>query len=437
MKLIFAALIFLFSVTAWSQTEYLVTDIQIQGANRTNISWLKNYLGYTLPAKISQEDLERIKKKLLSTMVFSAVEVGFVPVPTSPNQHVLFILIEEKWTTIPVIRGAYGGGTPFRVLGIYDIHTFGRLWTVGAETHQYGSAPMGGVVWARAPKLMQGRYEFGLEYWRQYRERSIYDDEDEKIGSLQSSWLAVRTFYLAPLRQANSLFDSNLKGGVDLRFRNESPNRYQANNDNVTQKSPTGISIHRKPIQQFSLLGRIVQDNMQVNNVLMDGIRMIGSAGPLVEGDKIFGNAEFEGFYFLQALATWNFAVHYFVGQTTSESLESQYFLGGLESVRGIPDGALYGNRAAYTNLELRNVMVKMKYCWIQPILFLDVGGAGQRWGDLSESARSSVGTGVRLITPQIHRFGVRIDYGWSIDQPGTSGLTIGMNQFFDPYKPL
>jgi hypothetical protein len=51
----------------------------------------------------------------------------------------------EKWTTIPVIRGAFGGGTPLLVAGLYDIHSFGSLWTLGAEARKYLRFGMGKV----------------------------------------------------------------------------------------------------------------------------------------------------------------------------------------------------------------------------------------------------------------------------------------------------
>jgi hypothetical protein len=30
-----------------------------------------------------------------------------------------------------------------------------------------------------------------------------------------------------------------------------------------------------------------------------------------------------------------------------------------------------------------------------------------------------------------------RIDYAWAVDGSGARGIAAGMNQFFDPYKPL
>jgi hemolysin activation/secretion protein len=126
-----------------------------------------------------------------------------------------------------------------------------------------------------------------------------------------------------------------------------------------------------------------------------------------------------------------------FAGQTAHHSLQNQYFLGGFDSVRGLPDGAVIGNRAAYSNLEFRLITYKLKYMWFQNVVFFDSGSAASEWKYLGESTRACAGVGVRMSIPQIYRMMGRIDYAWSVEGKKTKGITIGLNQFFDPYKPL
>ena len=158
----------------------------------------------------------------------------------------------------------------------------------------------------------------------------------------------------------------------------------------------------------------------------------------MFEPGVVSSTTESEAFYY--RYMPWgkiNIAAHYKIAQTTSDSLESQYFLGGFDSIRGLPDGALFGNRAAYGNFELRRIMFKSRYLWLQSVLFSDFGGAGRRWQQAKDSARSSAGVGLRISVPQIHRLILRLDYAWSLDRPGTSGFSAGMNELFQPYKPL
>ena len=74
---------------------------------------------------------------------------------------------------------------------------------------------------------------------------------------------------------------------------------------------------------------------------------------------------------------------------------------------------------------------------WIQSVLFADGGFAENQDFSLRETWTKSAGIGFRFAVPQINRMMFRIDYAWSLDGSGTQGITAGMNQFFQPYKPL
>ena len=112
-------------------------------------------------------------------------------------------------------------------------------------------------------------------------------------------------------------------------------------------------------------------------------------------------------------------------------------FLGGLDSVRGVPDGAIYGNHATYTNLEVRHLSYKWRYAWLQTVGFIDAGGAGTSWNKLNDVARTALGVGFRISIPQVYRLSFRFDYAWSIDGSNSKGITAGLNELFQPYPPL
>lgn len=405
----------------------------VLGAKRTDIHWLRSYLGYDFPVGLSDEDFLTIRSKLLTTEVFTDVKVRAEPVKGSRDHYELVIELNEKWTNIPVLRGAYGGGTPFTVLGTYDTHTLGRLWTVGAEAQRYGNAPWGSVVWARAPRFLQGYHEVGIEYWRQFRIRSIYDHNDDKQGELRSDWSMARVMFMAPTPVTREW-----KVGLDMRYRQEAPIHYQAEEEHENSPPPRGIRLTDDKSRQFNPMFRTIYDDMSVENLFHNGYRLIGNIGPVFEKSETHSRFEIEAFDFYWFPGTqFNLGLHAFLGQTTSDSLENQYFLGGFESVRGIPDGVIYGNRAFYTNVELRHLSYRFKYTWVQSAVFTDFGGAGPDWLEAKESVRSSLGVGLRFAVPQIYRLLFRLDYAWSLDKAGTSGISLGMNQFFQPYKPL
>jgi hemolysin activation/secretion protein len=184
-------------------------------------------------------------------------------------------------------------------------------------------------------------------------------------------------------------------------------------------------------------LGVLIHDDLAVENLSMEGTRLVVRAGPQFEQSSTQARVEAEVFRFWLSSEGWNLAAHVFAAQTSARTPDAQFWLGGLDSIRGVPDGAVYGTRAAYTNLELRKVTHRWRYLWMQPIVFFDAGGAGADWASARVDARSSVGTGVRFSIPQVYRLVVRADYAWSLDKPGKSGFSAGFNQFFQPYIPL
>jgi hypothetical protein len=417
-----------------------VIGLNVVGSKRTNITWMMRYLGLHFPSQLRQRNVVEIEQRLLTTEVFVSVGAKLIPTKVDPKSFILEIDLNEKWTTIPVVRAAFGGGTPLAVVGIYDTHAFGSLWTLGGELQRYGTAPWGGVVWARAPRAVDGRYVHGIEVWRQFRVRTAYDDHDEELGTIRSDWSMLRILLLAPFQLANVLTGSrNWRGGLDLRLRNEAPSTYNISTDASSEEVPDGIRLSNEYTRQVHGLLNLVYDNMQADQQFeYSGLRLTALSGPMFENDTVTSRSELEAFLFYYH-QPWRstFASHGFIGQTTNNSVASQYFLGGFESIRGIPDGAVYGTRASYFNFEWRYISAKWRYLWLQNVAFVDTGGAGQDWQEMGDNYRSSIGTGVRLAVPQVYRLMFRIDYAWSLDQPGTSGITAGMNQFFQPYKPL
>jgi hypothetical protein len=224
---------------------------------------------------------------------------------------------------------------------------------------------------------------------------------------------------------------------VDARWRREAGSSYEARANAPDSASPSSITFSSTPTDRLMPLGVLIHDDLAVENLSMEGTRLVVRAGPQFEQSSTQARVEAEVFRFWLSSEGWNLAAHVFAAQTSARTPDAQFWLGGLDSIRGVPDGAVYGTRAAYTNLELRKVTHRWRYLWMQPIVFFDAGGAGADWSSARADARSSLGTGVRFSIPQVYRLVVRADYAWSLDKPGKSGFSAGFNQFFQPYIPL
>lgn len=420
------------SPPALADDGYRIADVELIGVKRTNKHWLVEYLGLKLPQVVSDAQLGTFARKLLTTAVFTNVTITVRPTSETSPDHIMVIVLDEKWTTIPVVRGAYGGGTPLTVLGVYDTHSFGKLWTLGAESRKYGDAPAGFVTWARAPRWLEGNHVLGIELWQEFRVRSIYDKNDTELGTFNTDTKRIRALFAHPLPI------SNWQAGLDLKTSFDAPTTFAPAEDATITAAPSSIALSNVKEQQVSPMARLVYDDINIDNLDHDGWRFIASAGPQFSSKR--GNsarAEAELFNYQLMGNNFNLAAHALVGQSTDTALASQYFLGGLDSIRGIPDGAVYGARAAYANIELRHLTQRWRYCWLQTVAFVDAGGAASEWRKVGAQARSSAGVGLRIAIPQIYRLIFRIDYAWSLDGSGSQGFAAGLNELFQPYPPL
>ena len=425
---------------------YKVVELVVTGAERTDKQWLTAYLDLPFPSLMTREEALRVGRKLMTTGVFRDVKVLFEPHPGASDAYDLHVHLEEKWTTIPVVRAVFGGGIPLRVFGMYDIHVMGRLLTLGGEMRQYGSAPPGYVLYWRNPRAESGRSYFGAEVWREFRDRWIYDSKGALAGDLLTNMTWVRTRFFRPFGGEWGDAQGAWRYGLDTEVAVEARPQFKPKEDSESPRldfptradaPPSGVGI---PLQKWAIgriLPSLIYDDIELDLMGLDGFRMKGRAGPILGAGKPHSLLEADMFAYKMVGSNTNLAAHVFGGYSTLNTVQSRYFLGGLDSVRGLPDGYLHGTRAVHTSLEARHILLRAHRLWIQSVTFMDAATAGELGQDLGHRSKASLGLGVRLSIPQVHRMIFRIDYAWTLDGSGLRGITAGMGQFFDPYTPL
>jgi outer membrane protein assembly factor BamA len=241
---------------------------------------------------------------------------------------------------------------------------------------------------------------------------------------------------LTPLGGDDTSRVHHWKYGFDLEVMQEAPSIFDPE-PGEPEDPPAGLALIDRHRVQTKVLPTLLYDDVDVNNVEYDGLRTKLKAGPQLVDGQAHAVTELETYYYKMLPGHLNLGIRGVIGQSTFNSLQGEYFLGGLDTIRGLPDGAIYGTHAGYANVELRHLSFKMKYLWLQSAVFCDGGGAAATWHDALSDGRATAGVGIRLAVPQVYRMIFRIDYGWSIAGPRTQGITAGMNQFFDPYIPL
>lgn len=407
---------------------------EIIGLNRSEESWLRDYLALDEISIGATSDLSILQKKIMTTDIFTSANVKL----EEANQGVckVKIFIEEKWTRIPVIRGVYGGGTPLLILGGYETNAFGRLLAIGGEVRRYGNRPAGAFAFFKSPRAWRGLGLWGGELWLDRRRRLFYDESGEAFGYADSESFTTKIQLLYPLGKIGS--HGALQAGFHFQVSRESPSSFTRTADatqTTKQSYPDGVLLNDQPGWSSVIGGIGAFDDVAIHGLNMDGLKGRVLLGVSNSTENSGGFAETEWFGYSLLPKEINIATHAFLGSTTDRSLGGIYYLGGFDSIRGLPDGIHFGNKIAYANFEARVIVAKFKYAHIQPAFFIDTGAAWIDGNDPGAGRETSVGSGVRISIPQVYRLILRIDYGVSIGTTKSRGVSIGLNQFFQPYK--
>ncbi len=433
-------LFFIFFSHLFAEKE-CVLSVKLEGLNQTSKSWLLSYL------ELKEEgndfcavppSLLNIETKLLTTGVFKTVNA-------SVDDRFLLIKVEEKWTFIPVFRAAYGGGLPLVVIGAYNTHTFGRLLTVGSEMRKYGKASPGFVSWLNAPRLFSGKMASKTEFWREFRRREIYfkndDDKFQNYGLWGADQFIIKQTFLFPVSWSENSQAAypGLQLGFETELRQKSLNSLEKYQDiSATAFDDYSFDMDR----QFAFLPVVSYDHMTIDNLFLHGYLAQLKTGFVknVKEDKVIYKHSFET-VLAQRYFDANFLFHeQSLFSTRRNDLSESYFVGGFDAVRGVPDGLLYGHEAHYMNMEWRQKFSIHQYLDLQTNLFCDAALVRmERKEDKFLEKAYSFGGGLRFSVPQVYRLVIRLDYAWAKvgEKNNYQGLSFGMNQYFDPYKPL
>jgi len=275
----------------------MLGEIRTHGLKKTSSAWLVEYLGLTFPASAAAIDLAAIESKLLTTAVFRSAKATIHNHPDRPSDCYLDLDLEEKWTVMPVLRAVVGGGTPLGVLGAYDTHAMGSLWTLGSELRRYGNAPTGGVVWAKAPRWRQGDHAIGIELWQDNRERVIFKpNADAASWRFTSLATSLRAYYFAPLLGSLTLHPGAWQQGLDLKISRQDPIEAQPLLPEATPADLTRIQLDNARTTTARILASLVLDQIQINNMDNDGTRITLAMGPMADGKNTYSVVEAELF---------------------------------------------------------------------------------------------------------------------------------------------
>ncbi|MEZ4460437.1 MAG: BamA/TamA family outer membrane protein [bacterium] len=400
-----------------------VETIEIQGLDRTERRVVTRELLFKDGGLVTKSQLTESIQRLKNMGLFRTAEYTLIPAdPSGVNVRVV-ISVDERWTILPFFNVSFGGDLFSLLAGIYDVNLFGKYLEAGFRYQRLGDTNSF-VLWFYDPRFLDERLFFGGQFWWANRLRYLFNDKGEVEGGYLRERRLVNII-------ANKEVSNRLRYGGGISLQHDGFSLDLVDDDTAALQRAQGLPADQQHgIANVNVtLGRIDEDSyfregLEFSQGLSVSHELWGSSESYVEvGSQLLAFARLP----------WkqNIGARVGLGFTSAEHIENQFFLGGLDTVRGFYDSRFRGPMYWYMNTEYRVPSLDYRWLVLQHIVFLDAVGVSSRASQLWQPDGISAGIGLRILSPKIYRFGARIDYALPLKGTGTTPLSFGVQQFF------
>lgn len=424
-----------------------IDAIIVEGLGRTQRYVVTRELLFEEGDYASMSQIKESMTRLLNLGLFREVDWQLIskkaelvdgqPPEQNPRRpaRVLMIHVDERWTLLPFFTLLQGGGLTQFATGGSDINLFGRYLTAGVQYDrlginetflQRGGAANSFVVWFRDPRFLNTRTSAGIDLWSITRLRSIYEPD----GTLEGGFSLVRRVAILRFQRE---FQRWLYGGINLEWIDDDFSYdFIADETRETQIAnfgglpEGGRAITLRSNMRF---GRVNRDDFYYDG--WSFTQWFGHTDKLWGSDFRFSQMESILLGYKRIPFRGNLAARLRLGFTNTEQIQYLYYMGGLNRVRGYRDSQFRGNSYWAVNAEYRVAPIASRWFALQLVGFVDAGATSDRLNPFLELDATSVGGGVRIISPKIYGFVARFDYAYPIMNGAGGALSFGAQQFF------
>ena len=424
-----------------------IDAIIVEGLGRTQRYVVTRELLFEEGDYASMSQIKESMTRLLNLGLFREVDWQLIskkaelvdgqPPEQNPRRpaRVLMIHVDERWTLLPFFTLLQGGGLTQFATGGSDINLFGRYLTAGVQYDrlginetflQRGGAANSFVVWFRDPRFLNTRTSAGIDLWSITRLRSIYEPD----GTLEGGFSLVRRVAILRFQRE---FQRWLYGGINLEWIDDDFSYdFIADETRETQIAnfgglpEGGRAITLRSNMRF---GRVNRDDFYYDG--WSFTQWFGHTDKLWGSDFRFSQMESILLGYKRIPFRGNLAARLRLGFTNTDQIQYLYYMGGLNRVRGYRDSQFRGNSYWAVNAEYRVAPIASRWFALQLVGFVDAGATSDRLNPFLELDATSVGGGVRIISPKIYGFVARFDYAYPIMNGAGGALSFGAQQFF------
>ncbi|MEE9407918.1 MAG: outer membrane protein assembly factor [Polaribacter sp.] len=413
--------IFFFTTTLYSQK--IVLDVKIEGAKKTNITFLKKLLstkkGSVLDTVSLENDITQLKR-------LPAISHAYYQIFYSHKElYNVFITIEENFTVIPEVNFWTTTNKQFAYkLGLYDYNFLGRNIVFGGY-YQNNSFDSYGINF-KAPNLFSKSWGLSINHQNWKSEEPLYFDN--KTANYLYNNISFEVL---------GLYQINLKNEINFGV-NLFSEKYKYLAGDTDASVPQNLELDK------TLLKFVYKyDDLEYNYQYLKGFKSVLHTQYVTSNNAFQDNffiAWNDFFYYKKIGEKGNWANKLRVGFSTNEkSPFAPFALDNNVNIRGVGILVDRGTGVAVLNSEYRHTIYDKDWLAIQTNVFTDIGSWRDPGGKLnnffkSEKIRVFSGIGLRFISKKIYNATFRIDYGFKIhdvQNNSNGGLVFGLGQYF------
>ncbi|WGL59874.1 POTRA domain-containing protein [Pigmentibacter sp. JX0631] len=412
-----------FSFAAFAQ-EKIIKKIEFKSDSDVPEDTLRNIIEMEEGDLYFQSNLDSDIQNLKNTTIFSKVTAE-VNEDKEKKVKITFKL-EKKWTFIPYFIAGSGGGTSYYSFGLFDSNFLNNLYSFNVNY-----------------KIENSESNYSISFIDNYafknnfingtsanivNKKITYFKNEQKIGfySFEEHLLNLYSLYK---------FNKYLNFGGGVAFKEAIKINSQLSNDEIVTnnnnfiKDPTSYSSIG--FQSRIQIGKINYQEISQEGILVNNIN--NSYVSQNSNDENFNDENFQllGFLELPKLNDSYFGTRIGLQSTNSRNPVNEFYLGGLDKIRGFNYTQLTGRNAYYQNVELRFTLYKNSFIAFQIVPFFDYGNTTEQFDDLFHNIYSSVGLGIRIPLMKINKIALRLDYATTMAPFKMNGFSFGLLQFF------
>ena len=408
-----------------------IGKIKFSGNDKTSESVLNSVINIKEGDEFSNFKIEMAIQNLKNTTVFSSIHSEVTADPKNQNSINILFKVEEKWTMIPYLIFGSGGGSNYYAIGIFDSNFLGRLYTTNLNFKIENDEPNISFNFIKNYTIDLNLIT-GMSAQFNSKKEIFYNSDNQINGYLSYQETRINPYALW------KFCDYFLLGG-GISFEESSNINNDLSADEIGLNKKNNIknqnSFATVSLQTRMTLGKINYENLSQNGAILTSIAnsTAGMYQSNSQGDDFTSfNNTILAFYNIYSLKNSYFAFRLGSLITTSENPIRQYYVGGLDKLRGFNYSQFNGKSAFFNNYEFRYTAWTGNYIALQLVPFFDLGNVGNALNQVfGQQSATSYGFGIRIPFIKINKIAFRLDYATTLTPYKMTGISFGLTQFF------